>query len=216
MKNIILTGGTGQLGTELKKLRQFLTPSRLEMDIVLEDSVNNYLTRNEYSLIVHAAAYTNVRLPETDPQEAFLCYSTNVLGTRNIVKYAKSPIIFISTETVLDPYNFYNLSKLQAEKEIKKSKFGFSILRTSFREDPFEYEIAPEDMLTIGDSVSVIANLINKFCDMPVANEIIYVGTGVKTMYELATKTRKNVIKCKISDLPFELSHMYELLNVFK
>jgi dTDP-4-dehydrorhamnose reductase len=216
MKKILLTGGSGQLGTELIKLRQYLTPSRHEMNIISEESVENYLTTHDYSLIIHAAAYTNVHLPESNPQEAFLCYSTNVLGTRYIVKFTKSPIIFISTETVLNPYNFYNLTKLQAENEVKKCKKSFSIIRTSFRNNPFEYEMAPDDMLTIGDSVEIIAKLIDKFCDLSMTNDINYVGTGVKTMYELAIKTRKNVKRGKITDIPFPISNMCELLNIPK
>jgi dTDP-4-dehydrorhamnose reductase len=138
------------------------------------------------------------------------------LGTRYIVKFTKSPIIFISTETVLNPYNFYNLTKLQAENEVKKCKKSFSIIRTSFRNNPFEYEMAPDDMLTIGDSVEIIAKLIDKFCDLSMTNDINYVGTGVKTMYELAIKTRKNVKRGKITDIPFPISNMCELLNIPK
>lgn len=214
MKKILLTGSTGQLGSELTKLRSYLTPTRQDMDITKDSAVKDYLSTNSYDLIVHAAAYTKVQLPESSSDEALLCHSTNVFGTRNIVRHSKSPIIFISTETVLHPYNFYNITKLQAENEIKKFKGGYLIVRTSFRSNPFEYPAAPDDMLTIGDSVEVIAKLIDKLCDLPVNNTTCYVGTGVKTMYDLAIKTRKDVKRIKVSDIPFPISNMYELLNI--
>lgn len=216
MKNIILTGSSGQLGKELVRLRKYITPSRQDMDIISEFSVKNYLENNDYSLIIHAAAYTNVHLPESNSKEAFLCYATNVLGTRHIIKYTKSPIIFISTETVLHPYNFYNLTKLQAENEIKKCKKEYLIIRTSFRNNPFEYDMAPDDMYTIGDSVDVIAKLIDNFCDLPLTNKITYVGTGVKTMYDLAIKTKKDVKRIKVADISFPISNMCELLDIAK
>jgi UDP-glucose 4-epimerase len=214
MREILLTGSTGQLGSELIKLRNYLTPTRCEMDITKEDSVRNYLESHPCDLIVHAAAYTKVQLPESSSEEAVLCHATNVFGTRNIVRYSNAPIIFISTETVLHPYNFYNLTKLQAENEVKKFKGGYLIVRTSFRNNPFEYPAAPDDMLTIGDSVDVIAKLIDKLCDLPVNNSTCYVGTGIKTMYDLAIKTRKDVRRIKVSDIPFPISNMYELLNI--
>jgi len=33
-------------------------------------------------------------------------------------------------------------------------------------------------------------------------------------MYDLAIKTRKDVRRIKVSDIPFPISNMYELLNI--
>lgn len=210
---VLLTGGSGQLGQHLQRLRAFIAPSHCEMDITDRDSIKKALDHYKPDLIVHAAAYTNVTPPEKDAAEAILCYQTNVLGTRNLVSIATVPIIFISTETVLHPYNFYALTKLQAENEIKKHS-RYTIIRTSFRDDPFEYSKAPEDMLTIGDTVSVIANLLNLAFDLPANNKIVYVGTGVKTVYDLAVRTRPNVEKVSYKSIGFPLAPMDELLNI--
>lgn len=199
-KRILLTGGSGQLGKELKKLRKYIAPTHKDMDITSKKSVASYLKKIKPSLILHAAAYTDTLKPEDDPVEAYKCYVTNVIGTRNIVQNAKCPIVYISTENALEPYNFYIITKLGGENEIKRHH-SYQILRTSFRSIPFEYEKACTDMLTIADSVDIIAKLINKAVDLPCKNKIVYIGTSIKTVFELAKKTRPNVISIKRSDL---------------
>lgn len=210
---ILLTGGSGQLGKELLKLRKYLAPSHSEMDIVKEESVKKYLATHKPDLIVHAAAYTNTGLPEKDSQAAAECYQVNVLGTRNVVKYAEAPIIFISSESVLEPHNFYVLTKIQAEREVMQHDH-YKIIRTSFRCNPFEYDKAATDMLTLADSVEKIAPLIDKSVDLPCENNIVYVGTGVKTVYDLAKQTRPDVTPVTRKDLAASLPAMHSLLNI--
>lgn len=164
------------------------------MDITDPDKVSKVLGAYNPDVIVHAAAYTDTLKPDIDATEAVKCYQVNVLGTRNVVQHATCPIIYISTESALEPYNFYVLTKLQGELEIMQHKLGYRILRTSFRDDPFEYPKAPTDMLTLADSVANIAPLLDAYVDEAPANDMQYVGTGVKTVYELAKMTRPDVI----------------------
>lgn len=209
---ICLTGGSGQLGQELQKLRQYLAPSHTEMDITDPDAVQRYLGTHQPTLIVHAAAYTDTLKPESDPQEAVKCYRTNVLGTRNLIKYAVCPILFISTESAIHPYNFYILTKLQAEHEFEKFDYGYRIIRTSFRFNPFEYPRACDDMYTIADTVGRIAPLIDAEVDRAVGNDMKYVGRPPLTIYDLAKETRPDVIP--VSRTMFGLPAMTELLDV--
>lgn len=212
--NILLTGGSGQLGQELQKHRGYLAPSRQEMDITDPDSVAKYLGRHAIDLIVHAAAYTDTLKPDNDAKEAVKCWRTNVLGTRNLVQQATCPIIYISTESAVEPYNFYILTKMQGEHEVRQHKHGFSIIRTSFRDDPFEYPKAPTDMYTIADTVPKIAELIDAEVDKPVENLLRYVGTGCKTVYELARKSRPDVVGLPRAEIFPRLPAMEELLDV--
>lgn len=210
---ILLTGGSGQLGQELLKLRRYVAPSHKAMDITDEASIRRYLTKYKPDLIVHAAAYTNTSLPEKDPTAAAECYRVNVLGTRNLVKLASCPIILISSESVLEPHNFYVLTKIQAEKEVSQHS-KFKIIRTSFRCNPFEYDKAAVDMLTLADVVEKIAPLIDKSVDLPCENNVVYVGTGVKTVYDLAKQTRPDVQAVTRTDLQASLPAMHSLLNI--
>ncbi len=209
---ILLTGGGGQLGQELQKLRPYLAPRRGELELTDPDQVQRYLGTHAPELVVHAAAYTDTLKPELDPAEAIKCYASNALGTRNLVKFATCPIIYISTESAVHPYNFYILTKIAGENEVAKHKYGYRILRTSFRCDPFEYAKACTDMYTLADTVEKIAPLIDSTVGTSMDNAITYVGTGVRTVYALACQTRPDVEP--VSRELFGLPSMVELLDV--
>lgn len=58
MKKIIVTGGSGLVGSELKKiLNEALYPSSSEMNLIDPKSISNYLKKNKPTHIVHLAAY---------------------------------------------------------------------------------------------------------------------------------------------------------------
>lgn len=212
---ILLTGGSGQLGKELCKLNDFYAPSRAELDITNQKQVYRTLQEHEPDLIVHAAAYTNTLGADQDVDQMVTCWQTNVLGTRNLVDYAQCPIIYISTEAAIHPYSFYILSKLQAEMEVSRHKYGYTNIRTSFREDPFEYPRAFTDMWTIGDYTTVIAWMINDLINgRPVQNKTIWLGTGAKTVFQLATRTRPDVKPCLRSDHSPYLPSLEELVDL--
>ena len=106
------------MGTELRKLARYIAPSRAEMDFTNYLSVKNFVKKEKPDMIVHSGAYTDVAKPEAEEQEMVKCYLTNVIGTRNIASAAGIvPVIYISSDYVLEPVNFYSLTKLQGEKE---------------------------------------------------------------------------------------------------
>ena len=58
MKKIVVTGGSGLVGSELKKiLKEALYPSSSEMNLIDSNSISNYLKKNNPTHIVHLAAY---------------------------------------------------------------------------------------------------------------------------------------------------------------
>lgn len=212
--NILLTGGGGQLGQELQKIRSYIAPSQQEMDITDPDAVAKYLGTHVVDLIVHAAAYTDTLKPDNDPNEAYKCFVTNVLGTRNLVAQANCPIVYISTESAIEPYNFYILTKMQGEHEIRQHKLGYTIIRTSFRNDPFEYPKAPTDMWTIADTVANIAQLLTLSFEEPIQDNLKYVGREPLTVYDLAKETRPDVIGLPRAEIYSRLPAMEGLRNV--
>jgi len=192
MKRILLTGGSGLLGKELRKYYGYLSPSHREMDITDAGSVKKVINKYKPELIVHAAAYTDVSGADKEPDDMAACYLVNVIGTRNIVNCTNQiPIIYISSEYVLEPVNFYALTKLQGEKEIERAK-KYYIIRTLFKPMPFEHPGACTDMWTLGDYADIIAPLIHKFIQNP-KGRLVYIGTGKKTIYELAKRSRPDV-----------------------
>lgn len=216
----LLTGSSGQLGVELQKLGVFYCPSQKDFDVVHPNS--DWLLRMCPSVdsILHCAADTRVTAIQTDPKVIWNAVEVNVLGTLQMALLANEldvPLYHISTETCLDPYNTYAKTKLLAEDMASKAR-QHTILRTSFRSVPFEYDKAFTDQWTIGDSVEVIAGLIVDRLRRPTLQMVEYIGTGAKTIYDLAKQTRPDVKPISIDEvnkkLTFAVKSMEQLRKV--
>lgn len=200
-----ISGGTGRLASELKKI--------LEGDYF---GIENFdfiygVPKKDYELIIHMGAYTDVVKAETEVEK---CMLTNVMGTFNMVQaYKDTPFIYISTEYARNPLGVYALSK-QLGEEIVKTHPRHLILRTLFKPTPFPYEFAYEDQWTQGDSVDVIAEKLVYFINWWDRKACIntYLGTGRKTILELARRTKPDVKANKIEDYKYAhlVPHDYE------
>ena len=151
MNNILVTGSTGQLGSDvvkelLKRGYSTLSPNRSELNLCSEDNIRNYILNSNCEAIVHCAAYTQVDIAE---DEKDLCIKINATATKHIVKCAKIldiPMIYISTDYVFDgtkdgeytendetnPINIYGESKLAGEKYVQEILDKYYIVRTSW------------------------------------------------------------------------------------
>ncbi len=191
--NILVTGGSGRLGTELKKHLKANYPTKEELDIT---QINQAVTCD---LIVHMAAYTSVDKAET---ERFECFNINVKGTYEVLKhYGDKPFIFISTEHVNAP-GVYFQSKMIGELLVKNLAKNYLIIRTLFKPNPWPFEYAFTDQMTQGDYIDVIAPLIAKAIqEWDGKSKIMYVGTERKSMFELAKRTKADVKPNSVNDL---------------
>lgn len=182
---ILLTGGSGRLGKELQKYLDCFAPSSQLVDITEPSEIWS----QDFDTIIHCAGYTNVVKAETDRQK---CFEINVHGTKNLLDaYPDKKFIYISSEYAHDPVNFYGWTKKWAENLVI-SHSNYLIIRTSFVESPFPYERAFEDQFTQGDYVELIAPMI--------AAEVLrgsrglkYLGTGRKTVLELARRSKPTI-----------------------
>lgn len=199
---ILLTGGTGKLGVELRKLRLYdWIPTHAEMDVANAESIDDYLGRLDDDiypdLIVHCAAFTQVQAAERFQKP---CWDINVVGTKNLAKTG-IPVLYISTEYVFAgthglyhetdyplPSNFYAMTKLAGEWQLKPQD---KIVRLIFKPRPWPFDVAFCDQWTSGDYVDVMAKELDKAIDLfDKLPRITHLGTGRKTMYELAIQTR--------------------------
>jgi len=148
-KEILLTGGTGQLGKEILKFlsKKFnvYAPTREELDLEKTDKIYRYCTKVKPHILILAGAYTDVDRAESEKEKAF---KTNFLSTKEFVKYAAEKdriLIFISSDYVFDgkkeiyseidlpqPLCFYGKTKYLAEKEIISNLKKYFIIRTSW------------------------------------------------------------------------------------
>lgn len=219
MPDVLLTGGTGLLGRELRKLSgeyavEFATPDSHRLDVRSRDDWLECIREQKPILIVHAAAFTDVVGAERVRE---VCYDTNAVGTAHGAEVASDqgiPFIYICTEYVFPgdrglykeidepkPINYYARTKLVGEQSVLE-RGGISV-RLLFKPSVWEYPAAFTDQWTSGDYVDVIARelltLIRAHGDLILeitarTGGLIHIGTGRKSIYELAKRRNPEVL----------------------
>lgn len=149
----LITGGNGQLGTELLHLLDeqgaaYLSTDSAEMDITDAQATMNKIKAIQPTVIFHCAAYTAVDKAEDEGKE--LDEKINVDGTKNVALAAEAvgaTLIYISTDYVFDgtkkdgeyatddqvnPQNEYGRTKLLGEKAVQSIMSKYYIIRTSW------------------------------------------------------------------------------------
>jgi dTDP-4-dehydrorhamnose reductase len=205
---ILLTGGNGRLGKELRQLLHVIAPPSQDLDITNPASIQAAITEHHPTLLVHAAAYTNVSSAESEKAK---CWQVNVKGTGHLVKAAlrhNLPLVHISTDYVFygdkgmykedDPLgpvrNYYALTKLVAE-ELVRLLPKHLVIRTSFRPREWPYPSAFDDMYTSQDYVDIIAPEIALAIQQAttIAYETLHIATERKSVYDLAKRRKPDV-----------------------
>ncbi|MFD2672716.1 dTDP-4-dehydrorhamnose reductase [Marinicrinis sediminis] len=147
---MLITGGNGQLAREMTEVLQtehlVRSLDSSQLDVTNKGQVWNELISWNPEVIIHAAAYTQVDLAESNPQQAF---EVNALGTRYIAEIGEmlgAKFVYISTDYVFDgskasyyeehdsplPINTYGWSKRLGEVEALQSCSRSFVIRTSW------------------------------------------------------------------------------------
>ena len=202
---ILLTGGTGLLGTELQKLDAGLVaPSRGELDIRDAGAVADCFASVKPDVILHTAAVTNNRDIEADPDEAL---EVNIVGTTNIARAClgtRIRLVYLSTDYVYRgdrgnydevdevlPSNLYAWTKLAGEAAVRAVP-NHLIIRTSFGAAEFAYPAAFADKWSSKEYVDIIAPEILKAARSPLTG-VINIGGPRRTLYEYASARNPDV-----------------------
>lgn len=147
---ILLTGKTGQVGSELLRLLpqfgEVIAPHRRSLDLLDVNNLRRTVRDIRPQLIVNAAAYTAVDAAENDEAAAYAINADvpAVLGEE--AKKIGAAIVHYSTDYVFDgskaapyeeadptnPINVYGKSKLAGEQAIHTSSVPHLIFRTSW------------------------------------------------------------------------------------
>ncbi len=216
---ILFTGGSGLLGSKLKKIFPLsVFPSENEFNIIDFAQMENFMRGKLISTIFHGGAFTSPPKIDQDPLKAV---EINIIGTSNMVKIASeinARLIYVSTDYVFKgdkgnyneddpvyPVNKYAWSKLGGECAVRLYDKSL-IIRTTFGPDAFPYEKAFTDQWTSRESVSKIAGMIALLIKKDVTG-VVHVGGRKKSVYDYAIglDPSKKIGKISINDVSFKV-----------
>ncbi|HEY1478461.1 MAG TPA: dTDP-4-dehydrorhamnose reductase [Gaiellales bacterium] len=148
-RRVLVTGGRGQLAAEFAPLvapDACLSASRDELDVSDADAVSRAIEQFRPTLVIHAAAWTNVDGAETDRDGA---YAVNERGSRNVARAARAvgaSLVAYSTDYVFPgdapggyresdatgPRSVYGASKLAGEVAVREEHPDAYVVRTAW------------------------------------------------------------------------------------
>ncbi|WP_160140889.1 dTDP-4-dehydrorhamnose reductase [Bacillus sp. SLBN-3] len=148
---ILVTGGSGQLGSEIIRQlkdagRLFMAPERSELDVTDAEQTTEFIDRTAPDIIIHCAAFTDVDRAEEEQERAFLVNATGTMHIAEAASAVGAVLVYISTDYVFDgkkkdpylemdhpvPLNAYGKSKLAGEEAVRKTISRHYIVRTSW------------------------------------------------------------------------------------
>lgn len=151
--NILVTGANGQLGNEMRLLAphskqdRYLFTDVAELDITNAHAVADMVRKEQITVIVNCAAYTNVDAAEDNET---LAEKLNADAVRNLAQAAKAVdgwLVHVSTDYVFggnayntpisedateNPTGAYGRTKLHGEQAIRETECRYLILRTAW------------------------------------------------------------------------------------
>lgn len=153
MKQILVTGCRGQLGSELQKLAPAYDETCVfhftdvdELDITDRQAVYDYIEAHSISIVVNCAAFTAVDRAESEPE---LCDLLNNVAPGYLAEAVESvggTMIQVSTDYVFDgcghrpyleddptrPQTVYGRTKLEGEEAVIRTCAGSMVVRTAW------------------------------------------------------------------------------------
>ena len=152
MKNVLVTGGKGQLALCIKDLAQkingvtFFYADIEELDITSPLQVKDFFNANQITHCINCAAYTAVDAAESNEE---LARAINVMGVEFLAAACQAHnavLVHVSTDFVFDghhtklyteeseenPLGVYGSTKLEGERALSKTLQEHFIVRTSW------------------------------------------------------------------------------------
>ena len=217
MTEVLVTGGSGKLGQELKKLIDGKFLSSSDLDVTNKEEVKKVFSENKPDICYHLAAETDLNRCEEEKQHA---YEVNTVGTRNIVDECKKHdtyLIYPSTDYIFDgdkgnyseddhpnPVNYYALTKLLGEYEVKRANKHLITRGTMKQRGKWRHPKAPEDMYESLLHHDEYAKLMKALVDKK-ATGIYHLGNGRYSVYEWASRFDDEVEPTTLDQISFSI-----------
>lgn len=165
--DILVTGGSGQVGTELRRLApagwRIAAPGRDQLDMGEPASIAAMVASRPWSAIINTAAYTAVDKAESDVVTAWRANAVGPAALAASAAAAAVPLVHLSTDYVFDgqkagfyvetdavaPQGVYGASKEGGEQAVRTAHPRHVILRTAWVVSPHGGNFA-KTMLRLG------------------------------------------------------------------
>ena len=205
MSQVLVIGANGQLGREIKKMRNrfrqiYNFTDVEELDATDQNAIKSYLSSNPVDFIINCAAYTDVEKAESEPREAEKLNRDIVVNLKQCLEDFRSVrIIQISTDYVYRgeqprpireddptaPLGVYARTKLEGENVLRGHPRAL-IIRTSWLYSVF--------------GKNFVKTMINKM-DLKSDMKVVYDQVGSPTYAEDLAKAIMQIISDVDSDM---------------
>jgi dTDP-4-dehydrorhamnose reductase len=150
MGAILITGGSGQVGSALLRIaggeRELVAPTRAELDLLDPQVLRATVASRQWDAVVNCAAYTAVDRAETDVVTAWQVNALAPAALASATRDAGIPIIQLSTDYVFSgtkadayaeddpvgPVGVYGASKEAGEQAVRTANPQHVIVRTAW------------------------------------------------------------------------------------
>ena len=214
--SILLTGGSGLLGTKLKEIfPECISPTHNSLDIVDKNAICKFVKENNVDKIIHTAAVTSIRKCDKNKHQT---WQINVEGTHNLVTalrdnspngffaYVSTPCVFrgdaqmYSEQSIPDPINFYGFTKAVSENIVKTFENSL-IIRTNFvAKKSWPYAKAFTDRFGNYLFADDVATIIEQLFTSKITGIRHITGSKILSMYDLAKLTTPNIQPITINE----------------
>ena len=228
MNKLIL--GYGLLGSELVKKTGWDYISRKKDGIDFTDFSSYRDFIKDYDVIINCIAHTDTYSEDRDKHWSInyegvdtLVHLCNVLHKKLVhistdFVYANSKSNVSENDVPVHCENWYGYTKLLGDGHVQLKSNDFLLLRGTHKKEPFLFEEGLVNQVGNFDYVDKVSDIIINLIEGN-ANGVYNIGTELKTMYDLAKRTKDNVIpanKTFYSSQPVDVSMDLSKLKIWE